>query len=153
MTQFWSLNHICQVSKLKTLLDMSNILNNIYSDRCLLVALINIFDHRSAVMNWELPFGRLWKLLILKKNTFKTILYLFIFYPKTSNLYKSGMFGHRKLPDLSLNKFFGVLLIRSEYTLWFQWPDFCLKCHVIIMPKGQPLIFKASVLYEIWQEF
>ena len=81
----------------------------------------------------------------LKKNLFKIILYIYIFYPKTSNFHNSGMVSRKKLSDLPLNNIFSVLSIGLQYTLSFKWPDFGLKCRVTIMPKDQSLTL-------IWRE-
>ena len=69
----------------------------------------------------------------LKKKIFEIILYL-CFYPKSSNYFHySGMFSHRKLPDLSLNNISSVLSIGLQYTLSFKGADFGLKCRVTII--------------------
>ena len=86
----------------------------------------------------------------LKKFIFKIILYLFIFYPKTSIFHKSGMVRCRKLPDLSLNNIFSALAIGLQYTLSFKWSDSVLKCRITIMPKGQSLKLKVGVLNVIF---
>ena len=65
----------------------------------------------------------------LKKFIFKIILYLFIFYPKTSIFHKSGMVRCRKLPDLSLNNIFSALAIGLQYTLSFKWSDSVVPCY------------------------
>ena len=51
-------------------------------------------------------------------------------FPK--NLHNSGMVGHRELPDPLLNRIFNALSIGVQYTLWFQWTNFGLKCLFII---------------------
>ena len=84
----------------------------------------------------------------LKKNILKIILYLFIFVQKPVT--SIAMVDRGKLSNLSLNNIFSVLSIGLPYTLSFKWPDFCLKFRVTIMPKGQSLKFKVSVLYEIF---
>ena len=43
------------------------------------------------------------------------------------NFHNSGMVGHRKMPDSSLNRIFNALSIGSQYTLSFQWTNFGLK--------------------------
>ena len=74
----------------------------------------------------------------LKKNIFEIILYLFIFYPKTSNFHNSGMVSRRKLPNLALNNIFSFP-IGLQYTLSFKWPDSDPKCRITIISKGQSL--------------
>ena len=69
-----------------------------------------------------------WKKKYLKSS------YIYVFYPKSSNYFHySGMFSHRKLPDLSLNNISSVLSIGLQYTLSFKGADFGLKCRVTII--------------------
>ena len=45
-----------------------------------------------------------------------------------TNFHNSGTAGCRKLPDPSLNHIFNALSIGVQYTFWFQWINFGLKC-------------------------
>ena len=83
----------------------------------------------------------------LKKKIFEIILYL-CFYPKSSNYFHySGMFSHRKLPDLSLNNISSVLSIGLQYTLSFKGADFGLKCRVTIIFFSRFELFAVSALF------
>ena len=57
----------------------------------------------------------MWKLLFYEENVFRVLLYLFLFYQKTSNFHNSEIVGRRKLPDPSMNNIFNVLLIALQY--------------------------------------
>ena len=65
MAQFWSVNYICQVYKLKLILDMSKILDNIYIDRFLLVAFVKYTLLQIIVFGTVFfdTFWKLWKLV------------------------------------------------------------------------------------------
>ena len=75
---------------------------------------------------------------IAAKNCSKSYICVFISPRKQhgwlwKNFRNSGMVGRRKLPDHSLNRiFFNATLLSVQYTLWFQWTNFGLKCLVII---------------------
>ena len=87
------------------------------------------------------------------------VIFMFVFYPETSNFHNSEMIGQRndwsekwlvremigqrKLPDSSMNNVFNVLSIGLHCTLSFKRPDFGLKCLVTITPKVQSLKFKS----------
>ena len=126
------------------ILDIFEILDNIYVDRFLLSAfakyiLSQIYGH--CILNctfWY--FLEIVKILFFEENIFKVFLF---FYPKTSNFHISKMVCHRKLPNLSKNS--NVLLISLQYTISFKWPAFAVICLVKIMAKVQSLKFKASV--------
>ena len=79
MTQFWSVNYVYQVCKLKVLFWTIFTLIGSY-----LQLLLNIFYHRytATVFRTVLPdtFWRLWKLLFFEENIFKTLLYLCFFF-------------------------------------------------------------------------
>ena len=57
------------------------------------------------------------------------------------NLHNSGMVGHRELPDPLLNRIFNALSIGVQYTLWFQWTNFGLKCLFIIRAGNSGIWF------------
>ena len=153
MTQFWSVNYVYKVSKLKLIFwTCPKVLTIFILIISYLQLLLNIFYHWSAATYSELY---IWILsrdcensCFLKKNVFKIILYLFFFIlkPVTS----VTMVGRRKIPDFSLNNIFSVLSIGLQYTLSLKWPDFGLKFRVTIMPVGQSLKLKVSVLHEIF---
>ena len=71
------------------------------------------------------------------------VIFMFVFYPETSNFHNSEMIGQRKLPDSSMNNIFNILSIGLHCTLSFKRPDFGLKCLVTITPKVQSLKFKS----------
>ena len=87
------------------------------------------------------------------------VIFMFVFYPETSNFHNSDMvgqrndwsekwlvremIGQRKLPDSSMNNIFNVLSIGLHCTLSFKRPDFGLKCLVTTTPKVQSLKFKS----------
>ena len=87
------------------------------------------------------------------------VIFMFVFYPETSNFHNSDMIGQRndwsekwlvremigqrKLPDSSMNNVFNVLSIGLHCTLSFKRPDFGLKCLVTTTPKVQSLKFKS----------
>ena len=73
------------------------------------------------------------------------VIFMFLFYRKTSNFRNSEIVGRRKLPDPSMNIIFNVLSIALQYIVSFKRPDFGLKCLVTITPKVQSLKFKANV--------
>ena len=137
MTQFWTVNYICQVFKLKLL--FRTCLK--FWTRFILIGsyfqlLLNIFYRRSTAIVFGTvfldSFWRLWKLFFLKK-IFSVLLYLCcFFYPKTINFINSGIVSN-------------VLSTGLQYTLSFKWPDFGLKCLVTITPKSQSLKFKTIV--------
>ena len=132
---------------------MYEILNNIYLARLLLVAFVKyilsqIYGHVFGTVLLD-TFWKLWKLLFFEQKTFKIVVYLF-FLSRNQQLPNSGIFGRRKLPNLSMNNIFNVLLIVLQYTISFKWPDVSLKCYVTITVKGQSIKFKASVLYGIF---
>ena len=70
---------------------------------------------------------------IFRRKYFQSLLTFMFFYPKTNNFCNSGMIDHRNLSDLSMH----------DWDILFHLN--CVKCLVIIMPKGQSLKFKASV--------
>ena len=120
---------------------MSEVLNNIYIDRFLLVVFVKyILSQIYSYCIWNCTF---WYFMEIVENGI-------FFYPKTSNFLILGMVGRKKLPDTSMSNIFNVLSIDLQYTLSFKWPDFGLKCRVTTTPKDQSLKFKASVLYEIF---
>ena len=126
---------------------MSEIFDNIYIDRFLLVASVKYTLSQFILFVagfFFYPLWRLWKLVFFKESIFKVFLYLF-FHPKTSNFHNSGLVGRRQLPDPLMNNTFDVLSISLQYVLLFKWPNFGLKCLVTIAPKGQSLKFKTSV--------
>ena len=83
-----------------------------------------------------------WKKKYLKSS------YIYVFYPKSSNYFHySGMFSHRKLPDLSLNNISSVLSIGLQYTLSFKGADFGLKCRVTIIFFSRFELFAVSALF------
>ena len=126
---------------------MSEILENIYIDRILLVAFVKY------TLSQIIVFGTVffWYLLeivetcFLKKIFSKSSYICGIFYPKTSNFRNSGLAGRRNLLDPFMNNTFDVLSISLQYTLSFKWPNFGLNCLVTITPKIQSLKFKTSV--------
>ena len=63
MTQYWSVSYISQVCKLKLILDVSEILDNIYIDRFLIVAFVKYILSQIIVFGTALfdTFWRLWK--------------------------------------------------------------------------------------------
>ena len=71
------------------------------------------------------------------------VIFMFVFYPETSNFHNSEMIGQRKLPDSSMNNIFNILSIGLHCTLSFKRPDFGLKCLVTTTPKVQSLKFKS----------
>ena len=71
------------------------------------------------------------------------VIFMFVFYPETSNFHNSEMIGQRKLPDSSMNNIFNILSIGLHCTLSFKRPDFGLKCLVTLTPKTQSLKFKS----------
>ena len=74
MTRFCSVNYICQVSKLKLLLDMSEILNNMHIDRFLLLAFVKYILSQGSSHVFETvlldTFCRYWKLLFFEEKCF-----------------------------------------------------------------------------------
>ena len=122
-------------------MDISGILNNIYSDRFLFVAFVKyislqICSHVFGIVLLD-TFWRSQKLLFFEEEYFWNHL-IFIFYPKTSNFHNSGMVSRRKLPNLALNNIFSFP-IGLQYTLSFKWPDSDPKCRITIISKGQSL--------------
>ena len=57
---------------------------------------------------------------VFEEAIFKVFLYLYFFYPKTSNFHNSGMIGRRNLSDPSMNNILNVLSIGLQYTLSFK---------------------------------
>ena len=55
------------------------------------------------------------------------------------------MFGCKSLGNHSLNRTFNTPSICLQYTFELEWPGFCLKCLVTVMPKGQSSTVKISV--------
>ena len=126
---------------------MSEIFDNIYIDRFLLVASVKYTLSQFILFVAGFFFilcGDCGNLFFLKK-VFSKSSYICFFYPKASNFHNSGLVGRRQLPDPLMNNTFDVLSISLQYVLSFKWPNFGLKCLVTIAPKGQSLKFKTSV--------
>ena len=117
---------------------MSEILNNIYIDMFLFVAFVKYISSQICSHVFETVFlDTFLRCVVFEENIFEIIFCCF-FYPKTNNFHNSGMVSRRKLPDLSLNNIFSILLIGLQYTLSFKLLDFGLKCRITIMPKVSP---------------
>ena len=84
MTQFWSINNICQVCKLKLL--FFKIMDNIYIDRLLL----NIFFRSAAIV-------------------FETVHLEIYVSGHCANFHNSEIDSRRKLPDPTMRNIFNVL--------------------------------------------
>ena len=142
MTQFWSVNYVCHVCKLKLLFWTIFILIGSY-----LQLLLNTFYHSyTAIVFRTVLFDTLWtlwKLLYFEENIF---IFISLFYSETSNFHNSEIVGRRKLPNPSMNIYmiFNALAIGLQYPLLFKQPDFGLKCLVTIKPKVQSLKFKVN---------
>ena len=84
MTQFWSVDYICEVCKLKLLFwTCPNVCAIFVFIGSYLQFLLNIFYHRSTVIVFGIDlfdtFWRSWKLLFFEVNIFKVFLYLCFF--------------------------------------------------------------------------
>ena len=124
---------------------MSEILDNIYTDRFLHVAFVKYILSQIIVFGTVLfdTFWRLWN-LFFKGNIFKSLLIFLPFFIRKP-IISVTQAGRRKLSDPSMNNSFDVLSISLQYTLSFKWPSFGLKCLVTITLKRQSLKFKVSV--------
>ena len=119
---------------------MSEILNNIYIDRFLLVAFVKyilsqVYSHLFGTLLFD-TFWRLWKLLFFEEKKIKIVVYIFFIEKPATSLTQEWLVVE-SCP------------IGLQYILSFKWPDCSLKCRVPITLKGQSLKFKANVLYEI----
>ena len=123
---------------------MSEILDNIYiwvfsinSESVLLLALVKYMLCSRFTQNCI--FYTFWRLIILvlwRKIFENLLIFVFMWSKKRrnwfhKNLHNSGMVGHRKLPDPSLNHIFNALSIGVQYTHSFQLTNFGLKCLVL----------------------
>ena len=137
MTQFWSVNYICQVCKLKLLFRTCLKFWAIF----ILIdsyfwPLLNIFYSWSKAV----VFGTLLLILSGDRGNFcfwrkyfqSPFIFMLFFYPKTINFHNTEIVSN-------------VLSIGLQYALSFKWLDFCLTCLVTTISKGSSLKFKASV--------
>ena len=115
---FWSGNETILVCKLyvkSVIFYMFQILDNTYIDRFRLVAFVKYI--LSLIYSYCIQNCTFWNFLEIAetfvswKKYFQSLLIIMFFYPKTSNFHDSGMIGHRKLSDPSVNKIFNVLSI------------------------------------------
>ena len=135
---------------------MSEILDNICiwafsinSESVLLLALVKYMLCSRFTQNCI--FYTFWRLIILvlwRKIVENLLIFVFMWSKKRcnwfhKNLHSSGMVGHRKLPDPSLNHIFNALSIGVQYTLSFQSTNFGLKCLIRFKVK---VIWKKMVL-------
>ena len=129
MTQFWSVNYICLVFKLKFLFWT-----------CLKFWAIFVTDLQPFL---ELHFFRDCGnilLVVLWRDFFQNLVFIFSFYPKKAevvlkNFHNSELIGRRKLPNPFLRNVFNLLPICLRYTLSFEWPDFGLKYSLQLLQK------------------
>ena len=147
MTQFWSINYICQVCKLNSYFGhfwqyfwhfwkfwtIFTLIGSYF------VVLVKYFIANVQPLYLKLCFlilsgdcGSFW---FFEGNIVSLLIFIF-FYPKTSNLHNSGMVGRRKPFYPSINNVFNVLSIGSQYTVSFKWHYFGLKCLDTLTPKG-----------------
>ena len=146
MTQVWFVYYNVKSLYVKTLtLAMFKILHNIYIDRFLLVAFIkNIFYHRSAAMYFWILSGDCGNCCFLKKIFLKSShIYLFFIQEPVTSITHEWLV----VESYPTSQWVTILVFYRLFS--FTWPHFGLKCsRVTIMPKGQSLELKASVLYE-----
>ena len=78
---------------------MSEILDNIYIDRFLLVAFVKYILSQIIVFGTVL-FDTFWRLrkLVFQRKYFQSLL-IYFFYLKTTNFHNSSLVGRRKLPN------------------------------------------------------
>ena len=134
---------------IKTLiLDMFQVLGNIYVDRLLLVAFVKyilsqIYSHCFQNCTFWY-FLEIVEIFVFWRKRLQSLLIFMFIYPKTSNFQNSRIVSRRKLPDTSMKKKFNVLSISLQYTLSFKWPDFALKCLATIKFKTSVWNFSIS---------
>ena len=97
------------------------ILNNIYSNRFLLVAFVKYilsqinshciqnctFRYFLEIVETFIFWGKYFQCLVI---------FMFLFYPETNNFNNSQIVGHTKLPNPSMTNIFNVLSIDLQYT-------------------------------------
>ena len=94
---------------IKTLiLDMFQVLDNIYVDRLLLVAFVKyilsqIYSHcfQNCIFWYFLEIA---EIFVFWRKRLQSLLIFMFFYPKTSNFQNSWIVSRRKLPDTSVKK-------------------------------------------------
>ena len=113
------------------ILDMSKILDNIYiwvflvNSECVrLLAFVTymFYSHCTENCIFLLLFGS----LFCDEKLFEIFFYLCIYFVQ-----KTAKLICRKRPNPSLNRIFNALSIDVQYTLWFQWIYFDLKCLIL----------------------
>ena len=144
MLKFWSVIIYARPVNYTFILDMAEILDNIYiwvfsinSENVLLLALVKYMLCSHFTQNCILLyFLEAKNPYFVTKNCWKSsYICVFILSKKRrnwfhKNLHNSGMVGCRKLPNLSLNHIFNALLIGVQYTLSFELINFGLNCLV-----------------------
>ena len=142
---------------------MSEILDNIYIwvflvniERVLLLALVKYMLCSHFTQNCNLLYFLEAKnpYLVTKNCWEPSYICVFILFEKRynwfhKNLHNSGIVGHRKLPEPSLNHIFNALSNDVQHTLSFQWTNFGLKClfEQFFVTKQA---FSASKKYKIY---